>query len=211
MQPRTAREPDDADRGDRDDADDDVPRGVTDLVEPERRADVMGHEERREGDDDQVVEEERPAGDEPDEVVEGAAGERLRPTHLRDRSRSLGVGERDEAEDDAGEGEHERGQAERLRGDDPERDVDGGGDLAVGDREERGCVEDSLEAANLASHPLAPRLAWGSAPRLRSSVNRATPSATNRPPRRKPSVPPPSAAVRTRSATPIATRSTAIA
>ena len=43
--------------------------------------------------------------------------------------------------------EHDRREAERVRGDDPEREVDRRGDLAVGDREERRSVEDALEAA----------------------------------------------------------------
>ena len=110
-----------------------------------RRAEVVRQEERRERDHDQVVEEERPAGQEAGEVVEGATDEGGGAAGLRDRGRALGVRERDDQEERADDREHLGRQAERVQGDDPEREVDRGGDLAVGDREERGRVEDPLE------------------------------------------------------------------
>ena len=56
-------------------------------------------------------------------------------------------------------------QAERLRGDDPEREVDRRADLGVRDGEQRRRVENPLEAANLAGHQRPPPA------RLRSTVN----------------------------------------
>ena len=88
----------------------------------------------------------------PIEVVVGAARERRGAARLGHRRRPLGVGERDEAEHQARRGEDDRCEAERGGSDDPERDVDRGADLAVGDREERGRVEDALEAPDLARH-----------------------------------------------------------
>jgi hypothetical protein len=45
-----------------------------------------------------------------------------------------------------------RCEAERVQCDDPEGEVDRGGDLAVGDRKERRSVEDALQAGQLARH-----------------------------------------------------------
>ena len=100
MQPCPPGEPHDADHRDRRDRDHDVPRPVAQRVRPERRADVVRQEQRRERDHDQVVEEERPPGHEAEQVVVRAPRERLGTAGLRDRSGSLGVRERDEAEDD---------------------------------------------------------------------------------------------------------------
>ena len=91
--------------------------------------------------------------------------------------------EEDEARDEQDDGR----QPERVRGDDPEREVDRGADLAVRDREQRRRVEHALEAADLAPAILAAR----PVPAVRSSWIRATPSATNRPPSTKPTTPPP--------------------
>ena len=112
----------------------------------ERRPEVVRHEERRKGDHDQVVEEERPAGQEAGEVVERPTDEGSGATGLGNRRGALGVGERDDEEEGADEGEHLGREAQRVQGDDPEGDVDRGGDLAVGDREQRGRVENALEA-----------------------------------------------------------------
>src|SRR5206468_11242165 len=98
---------------------------------------------------DQVVEEDRPAGDEAAEVVERLADERRRTAGLRDRGRSLRVRHRYEQEEDADAEQHRGRKAERVEGDDPEREVDRGRDFAVGDREERRRVEDPLETWQL--------------------------------------------------------------
>ena len=99
---------------DRADRDDDVPRRVAQPVDLERCAEVVRQEQRRERDHDQVVEKQRPARDEADEVVERTSREGLRPTGLRNRGGPFRVRERDEREDDAGEREDERRQAERA-------------------------------------------------------------------------------------------------
>src|SRR5438876_1535494 len=144
-----ARERDQHDRAHRDE---DVPRLAAQRVHVQRRRQVVRHEERREGDDDQVVEEERPAREEAGEVVEGDPDERRRAARLPDRGRPFGVRKRDEQEEEADEPEHERREAERVQGDDPEREVDRGGDLTVGDRGQRRGVEDTLEPRQLPGH-----------------------------------------------------------
>src|SRR5439155_13328712 len=109
-------------------------------------------EERRERSDDQVVEEERPACDEAGEVVEGAPDERSRAAGLAQLGGPLGVRERDDQEEDAG-GEQDLGrEPERVQRDDPEREVDRRGDLAVGHGEQRGAAEPALKLRELTSH-----------------------------------------------------------
>jgi hypothetical protein len=66
---------------------------------------VVRHEERGERDHDQVVEEQRPAGEEADEVVEGTAHERGGTARLRDRGRALRVRE----------GDHDEERADRVQ------------------------------------------------------------------------------------------------
>ena len=65
----------------------------------------MRHEERRERDHDQVVEEEHPAGEEAGEVVERDADERRGAARLADRRRPLRVRERDDEEEQADDAE----------------------------------------------------------------------------------------------------------
>ena len=113
---------------------------------------VVRHEERGERDHDHVVEEEHPAGEEAELVVERTPHECGRPTGLRQRSRSLGVRERDEQEEQADEQQHPGGEPERLERDDPEREEDGRRDLAERDSRERGRLEDALETWELSSH-----------------------------------------------------------
>jgi hypothetical protein len=109
-------------------------------------------EERGERDHDQVVEEERPAGDEAGQVVDRAPNERGGAARLRQRRRRFCVRQRDEQEEQADAKENERREAERVQGDDAEREVDRRRDLAVGDREERAGVELAAEAWQLASY-----------------------------------------------------------
>jgi hypothetical protein len=104
--------------------------------ELERSREVVGKEQRRQRDHDQVVQEERPAGQEADQVVERPPDERGGAAHLRDRRRSLGVRHRHEQEEHADGEEHRGREAEGVEGDDAEREVDRRGDLAVRDREE---------------------------------------------------------------------------
>ena len=160
-------------------------------------AEVVRDEERRERHDDEEVEEERPAGQESGEVVRRAPDEGRCASRLGNRGGALRVRERDDEEERAREQEHERREPERGGGDDAERDVQRGGDLAVGDGEQRRRVEHALEAAELTGHAV-----------FLSRLSRPTPRATNRPPRRNPTTPPPCAAVATSSAIPIPTNAT---
>src|SRR6266511_558167 len=157
MEARAMDEPHDRDTGDHAAANDDVPRTM-DLGE-ERARDVVRHEQGREGDDDQVVEEQDPAGDEAPEVVEGDADERRGTARFADRRRPLRIGERDDQEEGADSEQHGRGETERVQRDDPQGEVDRGGDLAVRDREERRGVQDPLKTRQLARHArrLSPR------------------------------------------------------
>ena len=93
-------EPDHRDSRDHAAAGHDVPRAV-DLREEGTR-DVVGHEQGRQGDDDQVVEEEHPARDEAPEVVERDADERRSASGLANCRCALGVGQRDDQEEQAG-------------------------------------------------------------------------------------------------------------
>ncbi len=117
---------------------------------PEQAADVVRDEERRDGDRHRVVQHLGPGGEEGPELVEGVAGEGRRPARLRVHGRGLGVGGRGQVEDEAGDDEHHRREAEREGGDEPERVVDRRADVPVGGREERVDAQDALEAVESA-------------------------------------------------------------
>ena len=123
-------------------------------VDLERPAEVVRQEERGERDHDEVVEEQHPAGAEAREVVESPAHERGRAARLRDGGDALGVGERDDEEEQPGQQQHLGRQPERVAGDDAEREVDRRRDLAVGDREQRRGAEHSLKSGQLTGHQL---------------------------------------------------------
>ena len=105
---------------------------------------VVGHEEGRDRDRDRVVEHLPPGGDEADQLVEGVAGEARGAAGLRVHHRRLGVGGGGRGEDQAGDDEGDRGQAEGEGGGDAERVVDRGADVAVGGGEQRA---DAVDAA----------------------------------------------------------------
>ena len=149
---RATEQADHSDADDHADRDDQVPGVPAEGGHLERGREVMRQKERRERDHDQVVEEERPAGEEAGEVVERPANEGRGAARLRDRRGALCVRERNDQEEGAHEREHLGGEPQRVQGDDPEGDVDRGGDLAVRDREERRGVEDALKAGDLARH-----------------------------------------------------------
>ena len=135
----------DVDQGEADDqrrAADDV-AGAAAQPGPED-GQVVGHEEGRDRDRDRVVEHLPPGGDEADQLVEGVAGEARGAAGLRVHHRRLGVGGGGGGEDQAGDDEGDRGQAEREGGGDAERVVDRGADVAVGGREQRA---DAVDAA----------------------------------------------------------------
>ncbi len=152
VEARPPDEPDEADADDGADADDDVPRPPAERADLERPGEIVGEEERRERHHDQVVEEQHPASHEAGDVVERLADEGRRTARLGDRRRSLGVGERDDEEEDADREQDGRRQAERLLRHDRERDVDRRGDLAVRHREQRRRAEHALEGWELPGH-----------------------------------------------------------
>ena len=82
---------------------------------PERR-EVRRHRQRRDGQQDRVVEHDRPAGDEADELVERVAAEHRRSASLLVQRRALRVGHRGELEEDPAGEEHERASARRRGG-----------------------------------------------------------------------------------------------
>ena len=175
VQSRPVQQPDRSDRGDDAAPRDDVPRPM-DLRE-ERTRDVMRHEQCRERDHDQVVEEERPAGHEPGEVVVRDAYECRGAAGLADGRGALRVRQCDDEEEPADDEKDERRQAERVERDDPEREIDRRGDLAVRDREQNRRVEDALEPRQLPGHDLSLRPAGRRAVRLaRARVNRFPPT-----------------------------------
>ena len=98
---------------DHDRADDDVAGPVAQRL-PEQPADVVRHEERRDGDRADVGEHLRPGGEERPELVERAPGERGRAARLRVHRGRLGVGRRRAEEEEPGDHEDHRREAERV-------------------------------------------------------------------------------------------------
>ena len=135
------REPEDHEH-----ADQCVPGPPREAAPADRGADVVRREQAGERDDDQVVEEQHPAGDEAERVVERAPDERGCAAGLRDRGRSLRVRRGDDEEEGADDQQDDRCQPERVERDDAEREVQRGPDLAVGHRRERGRPEGALQA-----------------------------------------------------------------
>ena len=122
--------------GDREDAADRVVGPQ--LEDRPERGQVVGHEERRDGDGDDVVEHQRPAGAEAHELVERVPGEARRAAGLREHRGGLGVGEGGGDEQEAGEHEDDRSETHRRCRDDAERVVDRRADVAVGGAEQGG-------------------------------------------------------------------------
>src|SRR3954447_10914820 len=151
---RPAEQAHERDRDDHDAADNHVSGPLRDRVPADREAEVVREEERGERDHDQVVEEERPAGHEPGEVVERDADEGRGAARLSDRRRPLGVRHRHDEEEHADDREHERREPERMQRDDAEREVEGGSDLSVRDRRESRRVEYPLQPWQLPCHRL---------------------------------------------------------
>ncbi len=122
-------------RDDDDQAADNVAGVVLERAKARERTQVVGHEERRDRDREDVVEAQRPAGEEGDHVVEGVPGERGGASRFGEHRGALGVGFRGQREQPAGEQEHQRGETEGVRGDQAERVVDRRADVPVGRRE----------------------------------------------------------------------------
>ncbi len=123
-----------------------------DRVHPDRQPEVVRQEERRERDHDQVVEEERPAGEEAREVVERDAVKVAAPPVSPIAVVPSAYDRRHDEEEQADDRQHHRREPERVQRDDPEREVERGGDLAVRDGGERRRVEHALEPRQLARH-----------------------------------------------------------
>jgi len=100
---RPPQQPHAGDGKDHEDPHDHVPRLAVERVDVQRPRQVVRQEQRRQRHHDQVVEEQRPAGEEPGEVVPGAADECRSAAGLGQRRRPLGVRKRDDEEDDARE------------------------------------------------------------------------------------------------------------
>ena len=128
---------------DHDHAAHDVPRVRAQRLPEDRE--VVGDEERRDGDGDDVDEHLRPGCDEADELVERVPREARRAAGLGEARRSLGVGRGRRGEDHARDHEDERRQPERVGGGEAERVVDRGADVPVGGGEERRRAEHALE------------------------------------------------------------------
>ena len=111
------------------------------------RLQVVRHRDRRQGDHDQVIDQDRPAGDEGDKLVEGVAGEGRRAAALAEHRPALDVAERGQAEQQARGEEDQRRQAEAAVGDDPEGEVDREADRRVGGGEQPGDADAALERA----------------------------------------------------------------
>ena len=94
----------------------------------------MGHEKRRDGDRDDVVERERPAREEGRDLVERVARERGCAAGFGEHGRALGIRLGREHEQTTGEQEHQRRDAQRIHRHQPERVVDRGAHVAVGGR-----------------------------------------------------------------------------
>ena len=112
---------------------------------------VVRHEDRRDRDRDGVVQHLRPAGEERDRLVEGVPRERRRAAGLGEPGGGLRVGDGREEEDGARDEERDRGQAQRVGGDQAQRVVDRRPDVAVGRREQRRRPEDSVQTPGLAA------------------------------------------------------------
>ena len=100
------------------------------------RAQVVGHEERRDRDRQDVVEAEGPAGEERDQFVERVAGKTRRAARLREHRRALGVRLGRQGEQPTGQHEHHRREAQRVGGNQTQRVVDRRAHVAVGGREQ---------------------------------------------------------------------------
>ena len=120
------------------------------------RLQVVRHRDRRQGDHDQVVDQDRPAGDEGDQLVEGVAGEGRGAAALAEHRPALDVGERGQAEEQAGGEEDQRRQPEAAVGDDAEREVDREADRRVGGGEQRRDAEAALRSGSGAAAPARP-------------------------------------------------------
>src|SRR5205814_1714440 len=130
VEPRRPEQAHERDRPDQDATDDHIPRALRDRVPAECESQVVREEERRERDHDQVVEEERPAGDEPSQVVEGDADEGRGAAGFPDRGRPLRIRQGHDQEEHADNAEDHGRETERVQSDDAEREEEHAEDVA---------------------------------------------------------------------------------
>jgi len=121
-------------RGDHGPADRDLESGIAEVGRD--RLQIVGNRDRRQSDHDQVVDQDRPSGDEGDQLVERIAREGRGAAALAEHRGALQVGERGEHEEQAGDQEDHRRETESAVGDDPEREVDREANRRVDDREQ---------------------------------------------------------------------------
>ena len=137
----------------------------------------------RDGDQDDVVEQDRPAGDEAHELVEGVAGEHRRAAAVLVQRGALHVGHRRQREQQRRDQEHERRQPERVPGDHPEREVDRARQRGVDDREQDRRADAAPQRSRASAPPAPPPCARASAPRVaRTRSAPRAPPAARRPP-----------------------------
>ena len=150
---------------DHDQAADHVARRVRQR-RPER-AQVVGHEERRDRDREDVVEAQRPAGDERHELVERVPREARGTARLGEHRSALGIRLGGEREQPARKHEHDRRQPERVGGDQAERVVDRRAHVAVGGREQTAHPYAAPQSVGLNSSHLPPSTVGGTSSRGR--------------------------------------------
>ena len=146
-----ARDVERRDHGDHPAGDDQLRRRLAELA-PDRRQ-VVGHRDRRQGDHEHEVEQDRPAGDEAHQLVERVAREGRGAAALAEHRAALDVGERVEDERDPGGEEDQRGQPEPAVRDHADREVDGEADRRERRREQPGHAEEPPRHAGADGQP----------------------------------------------------------
>ena len=108
------------------------------------RGEIRRHGQRRHGEQDRVVEHDRPARDEADELVEGVPREYGRAAPLRVQRCSLRVCHRGQLEEQSRGQKDERSKSVGVVGDNAEREIDRADRGRVDDREQRAGGEGPL-------------------------------------------------------------------
>ena len=157
---------------DRDDAADGVVREG--LERGPEDGEVVGHEVGADGHGDDVVEHQRPAGAEADELVEGPAAETRGAAGLRHHGGGLGIRPGGRAEEQSRQEEDERRDPEGPQRHKAQSVVDRRADVAVRRAEQRGDAENLLQSLPLA------RLSACHCPPLPPSTSPSTSAARRR-------------------------------
>ena len=131
------------DEGQRQPGQEDLQQAVVQVLPEDRE--VVADDDRGGRHDDQVVEQDGPAGDEAPELVEGVAGERRGAAALGMQRVALEVGGARDHQEGSGQQVDERREAERVAGDHPQREEDRRDDRAQHDREQRGHAQPACD------------------------------------------------------------------